>query len=326
MVISQTPFRISLAGGGTDFYDYFKLDGGCVVSLTINKYIYVIIKERFDTQISVNSRVYNNVNEIENEYVREAALLTGLIDGFDISVMSDILSGGSGLGSSSSLAVGLINAFNTYLGNHKSLDEIYSSTIKLELDILKKPIGVQDQAAATYGGVNKFTFFEKYNIRRDKINLSNSTKRLLENNLLLLFTNITRKSEVILQEQTDNIKDKIIYLNSLKKLAEELYDKLQIANIDCIGEILNKSWVLKSRLATGISNNDIDIMCKRALGAGAIGCKIAGAGGGGFLLTYARPETHINIQKTLCNNPVFPFLIEPHGTKIIINYSRQELK
>lgn len=328
MIISQTPFRISLVGGGTDFEDFYKVSGGAVISTTINKYIYVVVKERFDNKISANyfdQEIVDDICELRHDLIREAALLTGMKNGFDVYIMSDIPSSGSGLGSSSSVTVGLLNAFYAYKGISVDAKTLAEQACIIEIDILKNPIGKQDQYAAAYGGLN-FIQFHSNGIDIKRIELDNGLKRKLELNLMLFFTNITRKSSAILTEQKENISKKLIQLLNIKQLAIELNDSLLSGNIDEIGKMLHKNWILKKQLSSNITNDTIDNMYKSALSAGAIGGKIVGAGGGGFVIIYAKLDRHDAVRDALYNHNQFPFLFEPHGSKIIFNYNTRELK
>lgn len=331
MVISQTPLRISLVGGGTDFEDFYNEHDGAVVSTAINKYIYVMVKERFDNKISANYfdvELVDNVFELRHDLIREAAILTGMPTGFEVHIMSDIPTSGTGLGSSSAMVVGLINAFYAYQGRTIDADRLAELACKIEIDILRNPIGKQDQYAVAFGGLNYITFTSK-GIGVNKIKLENDIRRKLDNNLVMFFTNITRKSSAILSEQKENIiKDisTIGILKSLKTMADEMYHFLCKNEIDKVGEYLNENWELKKHLSSNISNLTIDKMYKDALSAGALGGKIAGAGGGGFLILYCDTQHKDVLVEKLNGNRKFDFKFEPHGSKIIFNYNTQELK
>jgi len=334
MVISRTPVRISLTGGGTDFEEYFIEHGGFVISTAINRYIYVIVKERFDRKIGVyyeTSEVVNEVSEIKHDLVRETAKVAGLINGFDISIMSDIPTGGSGLGSSSSLTVGLLNAFYTYKGDSIDRDLLARKACLIEIYKLHKPIGFQDQYIAAYGGFRSFTFLgdEDMNscVYTDEIKLPSEKIRELESNLLLYWTNTTRSSSDILTEQKANIETKINELDKLQEFSKELYEELIMRqNVDFVGEALNKSWLVKQQLASNINNERIENMWKLAMGTGASGGKISGAGGGGFLLLYAKKEVQNKIREALSNEFEFSFLFEPQGSIILLNIPQRRIK
>lgn len=322
MIISQTPLRISIAGGGTDLPDYYLQHGGYVVSTAIDKYIYVIVKERYDDKIYVDyaqKEIVDSVDEIKHELVREAARMTGMTNGFEVAMLADIPSEGSGLGSSSTLTVGLLNAFYQYLGYSVDTARLADEACKIEIDILGKPIGKQDQYIAAYGGLCGITFNKNGSVDVEKINLPSAIKRRFGSNLLLFFTNIVRKAANILSEQKENINDKIAYHDEIKELAYKTYKALKYDNLDEIGSILHRNWELKRGLASGITNNIIDEMYGFALAGGAMGGKICGAGGGGFLMTYCKRINQDSLRESLKNYREMPFMLDPYGTKIVFN-------
>ena len=322
MIITQTPLRISIAGGGTDLADYYKLNGGYVVSTAIDKYIYVIVKERYDDKIYVDyaqKEIVDNVNEINHELVREAAKMTGMSNGFEVAMLADIPSEGSGLGSSSTLTVGLLNAFYQYLGINVDTSRLAEEACKIEIDILGKPIGKQDQYIAAYGGICGIKFNKDESVIVEKFNIPTSIKTRFGSNLMLFFTNIVRKAANILSEQKDNISINIEFHNEIKELAYKTYEALNKGNLDLIGEILNKNWELKRKLASGITNSTIDGMYNLAIKGGALGGKICGAGGGGFLMTYCKRNEQDSLRESMVNYREMPFMLEPHGTKIVFN-------
>jgi D-glycero-alpha-D-manno-heptose-7-phosphate kinase len=329
MIISQTPLRISLCGGGTDFKDYYEKNEGYILSTCIDKYIYVIIKERFDDYIYVNSskkEIVRTVDEIEHELVREAAKKAKLPSGVEITMLADIPSTGSGLGSSSSLTVGLLNAFYHYRGIQVTPERLAKEACEIEIDILKKPIGKQDQYIAAYGGIQILHFKKDDTVEVRPVEMSSERKRKLGSNLLLFFTNVTRIAGSILSEQKENINEKIDFLNKIKDLTYKAEKSLTEGNIDIIGKLLKENWELKKNLASNISNADIDNMYDAALAGGASGGKIAGAGGGGFLMVYCKRDRQDRLREALKEYREMPFLLEPHGSKIIFNYRRYDWK
>ncbi len=329
MVISQTPLRISLCGGGTDFKEYYIQNRGFVVSTAIDKYIFVIVKERFDDLIYVNytkKEIVNSVDEIQHELVREALKKAGLYSGIEITMLADVPSEGSGLGSSSSLTVGLLNAFYNFQGIQVTAEQLAREACEIEIDILNKPIGKQDQYITAYGGLRTFYFDSDHSVKTELLEVPNSLKRKLGANLLLFYTNITRSASSVLTEQKNNVKNRIQYHNEIKTLAEKLAYYLREGDVDKTGSILAENWELKKNLSTNISNNIIDEMYNTAIKAGAEGGKISGAGGGGFLLLYCKRENHDRIRDQMKNYREMPFMLEPHGSKIIFNYNRYEWK
>lgn len=325
MIISQTPLRISFVGGGTDMPSYYENTPGMVISTTIDKYLFVIINERFDDKIYINymkKEIVNNVNEIEHELVREAMKMTGVLKGVEITMLADIPSTGSGLGSSSTLTVGLLNALYNYLGKQVTAEKLASEACQIEIDILKKPIGKQDQYIAAYGGVNKFIFKDDGTVESIPLNLSRDNRIKLGSNILLHFTNITRKADTILSDQKNNTQDNLALLNSLVDLVGELEYEFSIDNWDALGRLLKQNWDIKKHLARGITMPEIDEMVEIALNNGAIGVKIAGAGGGGFLLSYVPRNEQDNFRKAMNNYMELPFMLEPFGSRIVYNMRR----
>jgi D-glycero-alpha-D-manno-heptose-7-phosphate kinase len=329
MIISQTPLRISLCGGGTDFPDYYKTNEGFVISSTIDKFIYVVIKERFDDLIYIGysqKEIVHSVDEIQHELVREAARKTGLKNGFEVSMLADIPSEGSGLGSSSSLTVGLLNAFYQYQGIQVTAEQLARVACEIEIDILNKPIGKQDQYIAAYGGLCTIKFKKDSKVEVEKLQITNELKRRVGSNLLLFFTNVTRKSSIILDEQKINIPDKLEYHDEIKDLAYKTRDYILKGDFNKIGEVLHRNWELKKCLSSNISNAFIDNMYNCALDGGATGGKIAGAGGGGFLLVYCKRNNQDRLREAMKDYREMSFFLESSGSKIIFNYTRYEWK
>jgi len=326
LIIVQTPLRVSLFGGGTDFPAFFMNEGGgCVLSTTIDKYIFVIIKQRFDKLLRVGytrTEIVDKVDEIQHELIRETFRKTGIKQGVEITTMGDIPSAGTGLGSSSTVTVGSLNAMYNFLGEITTAERLAREACEIEIDVLKKPIGVQDQYIVSYGGLRFIEFTPNGNITLEKISLDSHVKRQLNNNLLLFFTGITRRSDRILTEQNNNTHKNKAILCEMKQMTYEVRDNLRNGNIDIIGTMLNESWQLKKQLAREITNVDIDAMYQSALNAGAIGGKITGAGGGGFLLIYCHPGKQESVRDALHPLQELPFHLESDGTKVIFNYRR----
>ena len=224
MIIVQTPLRISLSGGGTDLREYYKIDGGCVISTAIDKYTFVIVKERFDDKIYVDysrKEIVDNVDDIQHGLVREALKITGIKSGIEICMLADIPSEGSGLGSSSSITVGLLNAFYHYQGQQIIPEQLAREACKIEIEYCGQPIGKQDQYIVAYGGIRQINFNSDETVTLQNLSLNASQKRVLCSNLLLFFTNKTRKSADILSEQKKHTKIKKNYLDKIKGLVKE---------------------------------------------------------------------------------------------------------
>ncbi len=329
MIISQTPLRISLSGGGTDLSNYYIPNEGFVVSTAIDKYIYVIVKERFDDHIYVDyssKEIVDSISEIKHDLVREAAILTGMTKGFEVMMFADIPSEGSGLGSSSSLTVGLLHAFYQYLGKLVTAEQLAMEACKIEIEILKRPIGKQDQYIAAYGGLKSFRFCKDETVEVTPIEIVSEAKRKLGSNLLLFFTDTTRKAATILEEQSKNILSKIEFHHKLKELAFDTLDGLNTLDINRVGENLAINWEMKKQLASNVSNSEIDKMHKLAMDGGALGAKISGAGGGGFLLVYCERDKQDNLRRSLRMYRELPFFLEKYGSKIIFDQTRYDIK
>ena len=325
MIIVQTPLRISLFGGGTDFSSFFMEEGGCVLSSAIDKYIFVTIKERFDKKLRIGytqTEMVDEVDQINHELIRESLRLTGIERGVEITTMGDIPSEGSGLGSSSTVTVGALHAMYAYHGELASTEKLAREACSIEIETLKKPIGIQDQYIAAYGGFRYFNFLPNGEVKSEKIRISPEAKRVLNDNFLLFFTGITRNSSSILKEQTGNIKDRISELREIKQMTCQARSDVENENFDTLGSLLHQSWMLKKSLAGTISNGYIDEIYETARRAGAIGGKITGAGGGGFLLLYVPYEHQSKVRTALSSFQELPFRLEADGTKVIFNYRR----
>lgn len=329
MIISQTPLRISLAGGGTDLANYYMGHEGLVVSTAIDKFIYVVIKERFDDLIYVDyskKEIVNTIDEIQHDLVREAAKIAGLTNGFEVMMLADIPSEGSGLGSSSSLTVGLLHAFYQYRGKLTTEEQLARQACKIEIDILKRPIGKQDQYIAAYGGLRSFKFCKDETVEVSDFNIEGEVRRKLGSNLLLFFTNTTRKASAILEEQSKNVMSTIDFHHKIKELAVDSIEAIHALQINRIGENLKLNWEMKKKLASNVSNPDIDEMHSLAMEGGALGAKISGAGGGGFMLVYCERDKQDNLRRSLRGYRELPFLLEKFGSKIIFDQTRYDIK
>jgi D-glycero-alpha-D-manno-heptose-7-phosphate kinase len=326
LIIVQTPLRISFFGGGTDFPSFFMEEGGCVLSSAIDKYIYVAVKERFDRKLRIGytqTEMVDHVDEIQHELIREALRVTGINSGIEITTMGDIPSEGSGLGSSSTVTVGALHALYTYLGEIVSAERLARESCSIEIDRLKKPIGIQDQYIAAYGNLRFFDFLPDGQVKVEKVSLDTESRRALNDRFLLFFTGMSRKADKILKEQQKNIKDQITVLREIKQMVHEARNVLSSGDFDSFGLLMHESWKLKKQLAGKITNGAIDDLYELALRSGAMGGKITGAGGGGFLLLYVPYERQLAVRNALCELQELPFRLEADGTKVIFNYRRE---
>ena len=329
MIIAQTPLRISFAGGGTDFREFWSDHGGGVVSSAIDKYIHVIIKERFDDLIVLNyskREVVESVEEIQHELIRESMKKTGVEKGLEITTLADIPSKGTGLGSSSTVTVGLLHALYTYQGELVTSQRLAEEACEIEIDILGSPIGIQDQYIAAYGGLRAFDFRPDGRIAVESCALTPWERLVLSSRLLLFYLDRQRKTSSILEEQRGNINDRLDALCRMRDQAKYLSENLTGENLDLFGQIMHKGWLEKKTLARKVSNPEIDILYEMALDAGAMGGKVAGAGGGGFLLLYVPIGKQDKVRQRLGHLRELPFMLETDGSKVIFNQRRSKWK
>jgi D-glycero-alpha-D-manno-heptose-7-phosphate kinase len=320
MIISQTPLRVSFAGGGTDFARYYREHEGAVVSSAIDKYVFVVVVPRFDELIIVNyskKETVENVRDLQHELVREAMLRTGVENAVEITTLADVPSEGSGLGSSSSVTVGLLHALYTYKGTLVTAGQLAREACEIEIDICGKPIGKQDQYIAAYGGICHFSFRKDDSVDVRPFQRSAELFHGLSRNIMLFYTGRTRKAGNILSVQDGRTEANLEHLHCLKALVTRSVEALDRLRLWEIGRVLNDGWQLKRQLAEGISSPEIEQMYDLALGAGASGGKICGAGGGGFLLLYCDPAHHKEVRKAMEAYRELPIALDPDGSKII---------
>jgi D-glycero-alpha-D-manno-heptose-7-phosphate kinase len=322
MIIVQTPLRIGLIGGGTDLPSFYERGSGYVLNVAIDKYLYVILKERFDELIYVNyskKEIVERIDELQHDLVREAMRRTGVLRGVEITTLADIPTGGTGLGSSGAVLVGLLHALYTYQGMLKRKEELAAEACEIEIGTLKHPVGKQDQYAAAYGDLRLYGFHPGGQVTTDIVEADANTRRRLAQNLLLLYTEQQRRASGILQGQVERADQNVPALRQLRDMALEARRELERGNVDVLGEMLHANWELKRELADGITNPAIDQMYERARAAGALGGKITGAGGGGFLLLYCRPEQQPAVREALGNPRELAFDVDRVGTRVIFN-------
>jgi D-glycero-alpha-D-manno-heptose-7-phosphate kinase len=321
MIVSKTPFRISFFGGGSDLPSYYMQEEGCVISTSIDKYLYITASKKFDQSIRLSYSVTENVAETKNlqhDIVRNILEVFKIKTGIEITSVSDLPSNGTGMGSSSAFAVGLINALFKYSQGAKPNSEALAlMACAVEIDMCEKTIGKQDQFACAYGGFNEF-IFKKNSVIANPISISQSVKEELEENMLLLYTNTSRLANDILKEQSQNTESNSTTMNSLRemvKLAHIFKDKVTSQKLEDVGEMLDYSWQLKKNLTTNISNSELDELYQYCKKLGAKGGKILGAGGGGFMLVYADPKSQEKIKKELRRFKPFNVKIATEGSK-----------
>ncbi len=322
MIISKTPFRVSLAGGGTDLPAYYQRGWGAVTTLAICKYMYVTLNRKFDDRIRVSysqTEVVDNLDELQHDLVRECLRFVGILNGVEITTVADVPSRGTGLGSSSALTVGLLNALHAYKGEYRSPRELAEEACEIEIGRLGKPIGKQDQYIAAFGGVQYFRFLADGTVLDDPVIMDVSRMQLIEERLRLYYVGGARRAEDILSHQNARTHLNARSLDRLRHLASEVRDCLASIerDLDSIGNLLEEGWRNKKSLAPGIATSNVDTYYRKAVAAGADGGKLLGAGGGGFLLLYVRPERQDQVRDALAPLRELPLHIARQGSKII---------
>lgn len=323
MIITRTPLRVSFAGGGTDLPAFYGRERGAVLAAAIDKYIYITVNRKFDDRIRASYSITETVDrasELRHELIREALRLVGIDTGIEITSISDVPSQGTGLGSSSSYTVGLLNALYAFTGRLVSAERLAAEACRIEIDICGKPVGKQDQYVAAHGGLQFIEFYPDGSVLVQPMPCTRELRRELASRLLMLYTGLTRPAEGVLEAQRSNTassRETFATLRTMRDCADALRERLCSANLDGFGEVLHEGWMLKRTLAEGITSAAIDDWYARARRHGAIGGKLLGAGGRGFLLLYAHPDRHAEIRAALPELRPMPFSLEPQGSRII---------
>lgn len=323
MIISRTPLRISFVGGGSDLPAFYTQEAGAVVSTSINKYIYITVNAKFDDRIRVSysrTEIVDHVDKVRHELIREALKMVRIDKGIEITSISDIPSRGTGLGSSSVYTVGLLNALYAYRNYFAGAERLAREACLIEIERCGKPIGKQDQYIAAYGGLQFIRFNPDGSVFVDPVVCTPEARQRLQEGLLMLYTGLVRNADEILSEQSHNTQTDGVKRASLRRmvgLAEQLREALLCNDLEGFGETLHAGWMEKRKLARGVSKPCIDEWYNRARAHGAIGGKILGAGGGGFLLLYAPPERHAEICEALPELRPIDFRFSPQGSKLI---------
>ncbi len=324
IVVTRTPLRISFAGGGTDLSEFYQVEEGAVFSSAIDKYIYVTVKyhsEVFNERIRLNyskSEQVQSIDEIENDIARESLRLLEVDPPIYISTVAD-LPASSGMGSSSSFAVGLLNALHAFKGERVSAGQLAEEACYIEIDVLGRPIGKQDQYAAAFGGLNVFSFRPDGRVSVEPQRVTNGTLRELFRHTLLFWTGRQRDAAAVLVEQRDNVGRKLDDLRAMRCHAYELRELMYGHDFDAqqFGSVLDATWQRKRDLSSSITLPEIDEWYARAIRAGAEGGKLCGAGGGGFLLFVVRPDRQAAVRKALCELVEVPVGCEVHGSQVL---------
>ena len=323
MIISQTPLRVSFLGGGSDLPSYYRRHGGAVLSTTIDKSVYVTVSRKFDDAVRVSySRTEEvpHASQVEHPLVRESLALLGIEGGIEITSVADIPAKGTGLGSSSSFTVGLLNSLHTYCNRPATGAGLAQESCVVEIDRCGEPIGKQDQYAAAFGGFNFIRFHPDDTVEVTKVACAPSVLADLEARLLFFYTGLTRSASALLERQSADVAapgEKSDATGEMVQLAEAAYAELSAGHIGSLGPLLDTAWRIKKRIASGASNDFIDQAYRAAIGAGAEGGKILGAGGGGFLMFLAPPHRHESIRRALTPLRETPFRFTTQGSRII---------
>lgn len=320
MIITKTPFRVSFCGGGSDIPEFYKEHGGCVLSTSINRYMYLTIHPYFDVGKTAlrysKSEIVDDLNDIEHS-IFHCVLNEKGISGVEISSTADVPSG-TGLGSSSAFTVGLLHTLYCYEGKYVSKSRLAEEACEVEIEKLGAPIGKQDQYAAAFGGLNFISFHKNGAVSVEPVITGEDTVRRLQENLVMFYTGLTHDANQILAEQKREMgkADKTANLIRMCALARDMKRSLEEGRLDEFGAILHESWMKKRELASGITSPGIDEMYRCAMESGAAGGKLLGAGGGGFLLFYCPKEKQALLRERLRLRP-FPFRFEHDGTSVV---------
>jgi D-glycero-alpha-D-manno-heptose-7-phosphate kinase len=311
---------VSFVGGGSDIVSFASRNGGAVVSSAIDKYIYVVVTERFEGNIRVSyskTEIVDRIDQLKHELVRESLRLAGLPHSIEIVTIADVPSRGTGLGSSSAVTVGTLNALYAYQGILKSGEALAEDAADIEIDVLGKPIGKQDHYAAAIGGLQLLRFGPGNVVERDPIVLAEASRLRLERSLMVFFTGKQRSASKILSEiDASSSASTRRNLGRLRDLALSLHEDFGQGDPDVLGDYLHRGWEEKRRLV-GVSSPKIDAWYARARKAGALGGKLLGAGGGGFLLFYVPRENQPAVRKALSDLREMPISLEDGGSRIM---------
>ena len=324
MIVSRTPFRMSFVGGGSDLPSYYKQMGGAVLSVSIDKYMYVTVNKKFDNDVRLSYSITENessIQQIKHPVVRNTLELLDIQGGVEITSISDITSQGSGLGSSSSFTVALLHALYAYKGKNVSKEELGRLSSYIEIDLCGEIIGKQDQYAAAFGGLNLIEFNQDDSVTINPVACKFETITKMEESIIVFYTGLTRSASTLLIKQSDNMNqaDKRDLMSNIVSLAYDMRGLLENDDVESLGELMDRNWRLKRQMAAGISNLQIDSWYNKGIQAGATGGKLLGAGNGGFMMFFAPKEKHANIDKAMKGLRRVPFSFEYGGSKIVFS-------
>jgi D-glycero-alpha-D-manno-heptose-7-phosphate kinase len=330
MIISRAPVRFSLGGGGTDLPSYSRIHGGYLVAAAIDKHIFVCANRRFYPTIRLaysKTEIVDSIAKIEHRIFREALRMAKIESGIELVSIAD-LPANSGLGSSSSFTVALLNALHAFKREFVPTEQLAEEACKIEIDILKEPIGKQDQYISAYGGITAFTFDTDGSVHAEPVPMKPEAMDELESNLLIFYSGVERAASSVLSEQaktiSSNLGDAVARMDRIKALGHDTFKLLVEGKIDTYGELLHEHWMNKRKLASKMTDSVIDEHYEAARASGAIGGKLMGAGGGGFFMFYARPQDKRRVYDTLVQRGLQPlrFRFDFDGARITANFHR----
>ena len=330
MIISKTPLRMSWVGGGSDMSSFYREELGAVLSTSINKYIYIALNPKFDGKIRLNyskTEEVSDINQIEHPIFKQTLLHMGIKGGIEIASMADIPSKGSGLGSSSSFTVGLLNALYAFKNQYVSKEKLAIEACDIEINKCNEPIGKQDQFAAAFGGMNLIKFYGNEEVIVEPIICNPELYRNIEECTIVFYTGRTRSASDLLARQSKELAslEKKKKMRRMVELAFELKKELENNSIINFGEILHENWSLKSELTHGITDNQINKWYNEGIRNGAKGGKLLGAGNGGFLMFFAKPQYHKNIENALAELQKVNIKFDNAGTQIVFYQPNQNI-
>lgn len=323
MIITRTPLRLSFVGGGSDIPSYYLDYGGAVLSTSINKYVYITLNKRFDHTLRVSysqTEEVDSVEQLRHRLVKAVLTKLNVCGGLEITSIADVPSRGSGLGTSSAFTVGLLHGVYAYKGVYKSRDDLASEACEVEIDILQEPIGKQDQYGTAIGGMNIIRFNPDQTVDIEPVCAPPGVIQLVERSMIMFYTGVTRSASAILQTQIDEVAGSAYKRKTLQRmvgLTDVMRTELMASNVGAVGEILHENWILKKSLCGGISSGSIDECYATARAAGAIGGKLLGAGGGGFMVFFAPEDRHKEIKRAMSSLQHVEFGFERQGTSVI---------
>lgn len=322
MIVSKTPLRMSFVGGGSDLPAFFREETGAVLSTSIDKYMYICVNKKFDGRIRISYTRTEEVErreQVEHPLVREALDLVDISGGIEIASMADIPSKGSGLGSSSTYTVGLLNALYAYRNQFVSKEKLASQACEIEIDRCGEPIGKQDQYAAAYGGLNLIRFHPDDSVSVDPVICKPTLLQEMEDSTLVFFTGRTRSASAVLANQSAAMRttDRRVLMRRMVQLAFEMKEQLESGTLEHFGNLLDENWRLKAQLTSGITDPQIDAWYDCGMAHGALGGKLLGAGNGGFMMFYAPKERHLQIKAALPDLEPVKFRFDRTGAQIV---------